>query len=217
MASRTDVAMAQFDANTAEEERKMNKRIEDSRTIRNLDNITAMASGAEMGLQIGSTVSSINEGMKGFSYRSKVRKNHMTNEMASGKSRKEARKAWRETGKGEAKALYKTQKDDGLSHKTIVSMYLEGVNDNPSGDGATKPSTSVKNYPEFVGPHLPGEGFVGPVQGSSTTEDNSWYLGKWWNKAKDKDAEIKGDGGLLEFWKKKREQKNNSGGGGGAG
>ena len=179
MASRADVVMAQFDANVSEEERKMQKRIEDSKTIRSLDNITAMSEGAKMGQEIGSTVSSIGDGMKAFRFRSKARKEHISKEKSLGKSGKEARQSWRSSGKKEAKDFYGgINKDDGLSHKTMVSMYLEGVNDNPSGDGPAKPPSNIKNYPEFVGPNQPGQGFVGPVQGSSTTEDNSWYLGK---------------------------------------
>jgi hypothetical protein len=178
MASRADVVMAQFDTNAAAEEREMQKRIENSKTIRNIDNITATAEGARMGLEMGRTVSDIHKGMKGFKFRRDIRRKNIDSGMESGMTRKEARKSWRETGKAEAKAFYKKNEDDGLSHNTMVSMYLDGVNDDPSGDNPAKPPSNIKNYPEFVGPNQPGQGFVGPVQGSSTTEDNSWYLGK---------------------------------------
>jgi hypothetical protein len=175
MASRADVVMAQFDTNAAAEERKMQKRIENSKTIRNIDNITATAEGARMGLEMGRTVSDIHKGMKGFKFRRDIRRKNIDSGMESGMSRREARKFWRETGKAEAKAFYKKIEDDGLSHNTMVSMYLDGVNDDPSGDNPKAP-TNASNYPDFVGPSPSGQGFVGPVQGSSTTEEPSYPM-----------------------------------------
>jgi len=175
MASRADVIMAQFDTNAAAEEREMQKRIENSKTIRNIDNITATAEGARMGLEMGRTVSDIHKGMKGFKFRRDIRRKNIDSGMESGMSRREARKSWRETGKAEAKKFYKANEDDGLSHNTMVSMYLDGVNDDPSGDNPKAP-TNANNYPDFVGPSQTGQGFVGPVQGSSTTEESSYPM-----------------------------------------
>lgn len=127
MASRKDVVMAQFETGVAEEERKMQKRIEDSTTIRSLDNITAMAEGASMGQELGTAATEMYTGIKGMRQKFKMRK-----EAKAGFIRKEGmtKKEWRKDPQGKKgyKEMAKAFEEDDLDKGTLVSMYLEGVN-----------------------------------------------------------------------------------------
>lgn len=193
MASRADVAMAQFGAQVAEEERKMEKRIEDSTTIRSLQNIDAMASGATMGHQLGKGLSEGVDMMKGFNYRRRARRGYIKDAKNRGMTGKEARQSWRKDGKKQAMSMYDVGKEQGFSHKTMVSLYLDGVNTNPA-DGNPKPTSNINSSPEVYAGPLEGGGRVGgndpqvPFTNTTTstslpgepvgTEDSGYYFGK---------------------------------------
>tara|TARA_R100001510_G_C7656690_1_gene217015 strand:- start:6838 stop:7500 length:663 start_codon:yes stop_codon:yes gene_type:complete len=137
MASLIDVAMAQHDASVSEEERKMQKKIEDSKTIKALDTFTAMNRGAQIGLNMYDMGANIKSAAQGFKYRKDTRRGYIDKQVEGGMSKREARQSWRNTGKPEAlKQLgnarsYASQMQEGgssLSKSTLVSMYLEGTN-----------------------------------------------------------------------------------------
>lgn len=143
MASRKDVIMAGFDRDVAVEERKSQKRLEDDKTLRNIDNITAMASGAEMGYNIGTGISELGTTIKDvrgkFQARREMKQGFMDRDHIKGLGKKEAGKAWRrggvkadgtqyQSGKGERRDLLNSWDQDKLSKDDIVSMYLQGTN-----------------------------------------------------------------------------------------
>jgi len=137
MASLIDVAMAQHDASVSEEERKMQQRIEDSKTIKALDTFTAMSEGAQMGLNVYDMGANIKSAAQGFKYRKDTRRGYIDKQVKGGMSRRDARQSWRKVGKPEAlKKLgnarsYASKMQEGgssLSKSTLVSMYLEGTN-----------------------------------------------------------------------------------------
>ena len=137
MASLIDVAMAQHDASVSEEERKMQQKIEDSKTIKALDTFTAMNRGAQIGLSLYDMGANIKTAAQGFKYRKDTRRQFIDKQIEGGMSRREARQNWRSVGKPEAlKELsnaksYASKMQEGgssLSKSTLVSMYLEGTN-----------------------------------------------------------------------------------------
>ena len=158
MASRADVVLAQFDTETAAEERKMEKRIEDSKTIRSIDNITAMAQGAQMGHQIGEGVVAMRDGVKDMRSKFKARRQARHAYLGTGKSRKEWRKS--DDGKKAFQSLQKQFENDDMDKNALVSMFLEGVNVTKQGvnekgeivvtdDKETKTPTNVESYFSF--------------------------------------------------------------------
>jgi len=137
MASLMDVALAQHDASVSEEERKMQQKIDDSKTIQALDTFTALSRGAQIGLNMYDMGANIKSAAQGFKYRKDTRRGYIDKQVEGGMSRREARQSWRSTGKPEAlKKLgdarsYASKMEEGgssLSKSTLVSMYLEGTN-----------------------------------------------------------------------------------------
>jgi len=137
MASLIDVAMAQHDASVSEEERKMQQKIEDSKTIKALDTFTAMNRGAQIGLSLYDMGANIKTAAQGFKYRKDTRRQFIDKQVEGGMSRREARQSWRNVGKpealkqlGNAKSYASKMQEGGssLSKSTLVSMYLEGTN-----------------------------------------------------------------------------------------
>tara|TARA_R100000655_G_scaffold31517_2_gene63018 strand:+ start:6218 stop:6883 length:666 start_codon:yes stop_codon:yes gene_type:complete len=137
MASLMDVALAQHDASVSEEERKMQQKIDDSKTIKALDTFTTLSEGAQMGLSAYNIGANIKSAAQGFKYRKDTRRGYIDKQVEGGMSRKEARQSWRSTGKpealkklGDARSYASKMEEAGssLSKSTLVSMYLEGTN-----------------------------------------------------------------------------------------
>jgi len=143
MASRTEMIMAGFDANVSEEERKMQERIEKSKTIRSIDNLTAMASGAEMGYNLGTAVNEVGtsiQDMRGkFQARRAMKQKFMEQDHIKGLSKKEQRVAWKRggvkedgteyrSGKASRRELIQGWEQDKMTKDELVSMYLQGTN-----------------------------------------------------------------------------------------
>ena len=85
MASLIDVAMAQHDASVSEEERKMQQKIEDSKTIQALDTFTAMNRGAQIGLSMYDMGANIKTAAQGFKYRKNTRRDFIDKQVETPK------------------------------------------------------------------------------------------------------------------------------------
>ena len=126
MASQIDVIMAQYERDAAEEERKMQERIEKSKTIRALDDITAMAETAEMGYNIGTTVSSLTKSFK-------TRKG-----MKDAWIKKHGKESWRsggadgsQSGRNRRRHFLRNNNmvvGQDLTQDKLISMYMQGTN-----------------------------------------------------------------------------------------
>ena len=77
-------------------------------------------------------------------------------------------------------SMYDVGKEQGFSHKTMVSLYLDGVNTNPA-DGNPKSTSNINSSPEMYAGPLEGGGRVGgnnPQGEPVGTEDSGYYFGK---------------------------------------
>lgn len=191
MASRTEMIMAGFDANVSEEERKMEERIENSKTIRSLDNITAMASGAEMGYSLGTNIATVGTSIKDmrgkFQARRTIKENFMKQDHIKGLSKKDQRLAWKRggikedgteymSGKSTRRKAIQAWNEDKMTKEELVSMYLQGTNVTQTKvvngtevevitDSDSGYNGNINGYP---GVDSVASGIVEDIQGAST-------------------------------------------------
>ena len=219
MASRKDVIMARYERGIAKEELTEEKRIRDSKGIRMLDNVTAAAEGANMGVSLGQSVGQIGAGLK----KAKTNVGRLRDRFKARKDAKKSfiekfgRKAWKkgsiaEDGTQMASGKLLRQKalenDDVIDEKDAISMYLEGTNDysidvngNVVSSAESEPGVNVEDYKSVT----EGWGFMGEAIVDDPDDENDWYLGKWWNKGKEVDADIKKAGGIVGYLKNRKE------------
>ena len=219
MASLIDVAMAQHDTDVSKEELKMQKKIENSKTIRALDNFTAMSEGAQMGLSVYDMGSNIKSAAQGFKFRRDTRRGYIDKQVEGGMSRREARQSWRSTGKpealkklGDARSYASKMEIAGseLSENTLVSMYLEGTNVTSTAVNSSG-ETVVIDDKENGTPTNAGD--YTDVQNMGTAKDaipNNLQYGQ---------PGYFGVNMVNKFlnWRSRRREEKNKGGGGGAG
>jgi len=130
MAKMIDVIMAQYDRNVSVEERETQKRLENDSTLRAINDIGAMATGATTGYQIGT---GIDEARQMFKNRSAGKAGYMADYTTKnpGSTMKDAKKAWRKSGRKEFKEFMRSTSPleiENMDRAKLVSTYLEGVN-----------------------------------------------------------------------------------------
>ena len=226
MASRVDVIMSRFKRGTAQEELKEQERIENSKAIKALDTMTAMAEGAEIGWSIGQSAKDIKEGVGALKDGAQNAAERFRDRRQMKKTfiEQHGRKAWRSgtvnsdgTQMASGRALRRAAlADKQLTKKDLISMYLEGTEDwqtNPDGSitrtSDKRKPVNVSDYqsvPGFVGPVPDGEnkGFVGPTPEGTNQPTNKDDSGKDDSGSKSDSwylGKFAGES-LYEWWKK---------------
>ena len=219
MASLIDVAMAQHDTDVSKEELKMQQKIEGSKTIKALDDFTAMSEGAKMGLSVYDMGANIKSAAQGFKFRRDTRRQHIDKGVEGGMTKREARQSWREKGKpealkklGDARSYASKMEMAGseLSESTLVSMYLEGTNVTSTAVNSSGEIVVIDNK-ENGTPTNAGD--YTDVQNMGTAKDaipNNLQYGQ---------PGYFGVNMVNKFlnWRSRRREEKNKGGGGGAG